>query len=95
MVAPPGAARIEIDGVDHGNTVLVEAWAHHVHRNRPSRPRSLVDALKILHAAILFPTAPRLILVETGESVIAGCPQWARMARKIDHASPGVSERAT
>lgn len=61
--------RVEVDGVDEGQTVLVEVWAHQGPPKSAQKHKVVADVLKLLHLAGTLPTRPRLVLCFCDEEV--------------------------
>ncbi|MEU0792435.1 hypothetical protein ABZ342_20390 [Amycolatopsis sp. NPDC005961] len=61
-IVTPTGARVEVDGVDAAQTVLVEAWAHQGPPKSAQRHKVLADAFKLSWIASTLPARPRLIL---------------------------------
>ena len=67
----PGGGRIELDGASDHPSVLVEAWAHQGPPKRAQKAKVMTDALKLLFAARVLTTDPRLILALTDHGAAA------------------------
>ncbi|GAA3230356.1 winged helix-turn-helix domain-containing protein [Actinocorallia longicatena] len=78
-----GGARAEVDGVDEGVTVLVEAWAHQGPPKTGQKHKVLADALKLLYLSSNLGTSPRLILClgdPEAAAAFTGTRTWAALA---------------
>lgn len=67
-IVTPAGVRVEVDGADAAQTVLVEAWAHQGPPKSAQRHKVLADAFKLAWIASTLPGKPRLILCFSDEA---------------------------
>jgi len=64
----PDGGWLEVDGVSESPPVLCEAWAHQGPAKSAQKNKVMADAMKLLYAAKLMPSPPRLILLFADEA---------------------------
>ena len=67
----PEGGRIELDGACDDPPILVEAWAHQGPPKPAQKAKVMTDAAKLLFAARLLKTDPRLVLALTDRGAAA------------------------
>jgi len=67
----PEGGWIELDGACDDPPVLMEAWAHQGRAKPAQKAKVMTDATKLLFAARLLKTNPRLVLALTDEEAAA------------------------
>jgi hypothetical protein len=67
----PDGGRIELDGVSDQPPILVEVWAHQGPPKAAQKAKVMTDAMRLLFAARVLGTAPRLILGLTDRAAAA------------------------
>lgn len=80
----PSGARVEIDGVDKGRTVLVECWAHQGSLKAAQKHKVLTDALELTWIATTLYPRPELVLCMSDPLAAApfqsASASWAALA---------------
>jgi hypothetical protein len=67
----PAGGWLEIDSMCEVPLVLCEAWAHHGKPKNAQKNKVMTDAAKLIFAAKLCPSTPRLILLFGDEQAAA------------------------
>jgi hypothetical protein len=67
----PGGGRIELDGASDQPPTLVEVWAHQGPPKAAQKAKVMTDAMRLLLAARVLLTDPRLILALTDRAAAA------------------------
>lgn len=82
----PSGARVELDGVNEEQTILVECWAHQGPPKSAQRHKVLADALKLSWIRSTLHPPPELILCLCDPAAAApflpGARSWAAQALK-------------
>jgi hypothetical protein len=82
----PSGARVEVDGADAGQTVLVECWAHQGPPKSAQKHKLLADALKLTWISSTIYPRPRLILclsdIAAAAPFLPAARSWAAAALK-------------
>jgi hypothetical protein len=80
----PSGARVEIDGADPDQSILVECWAHQGPPKPAQRNKVLADALKLTWVASTINPKPRLILCLSDPAAarrfLPGAKSWSARA---------------
>jgi hypothetical protein len=79
----PGGGRIELDGASDQPPMLAEVWAHQGPPKAAQKAKVMTDAMRLLLAARVLMTDPRLILALTDHAAAAHFTGRSWMAQAL------------